>query len=192
MRRKEKKKMKLELGEDPTFEDIVEFLMAYRVARDEAQFDLMKALLYVETNHLDKITEWGHESFDSFVKANNFCRPDVYRDFTNGLGAIGGDIDVADAIGYEGVRSAAHVPADGRDGYIELLLQQVKEDKGKRPSRGAARYAAVKYGAPVESKSLGRAAEVKRLREENKALRAEVDKLRKENAKLRKKALEPA
>ncbi len=169
-----------------TEKQLVERLVGLRLAADKARTRLMVALMEAERDHMASIEAWGHSSFDAFIKAHDFCRPDAYRDFVAGMEAVG-DADVAETIGANAVRLAAKVPQSRRADYIASMMQSVS-DNHKQPSEGAARSAAVKCEMPTELRSLNNAREIERLRAENAVLKAENRKLRAQLERLSKKA----
>lgn len=185
--RKENKTMKIEsmLNADATQDQVVQALMRFRRARDEAQVAMMRALMWVERHFSDRLASWGLDSFDGFVKHYDFCRPDVYRDFVAGCEAIGNE-DLADSIGVEAVRLAPKVPEDRRPLFL-AAMQESAASSGKLPSSGAARYEAGRQGMVIESRALSRSRELDQLRAENKVLRSENAKLRRENGRLKAK-----
>lgn len=168
---------------------LVEALLKLRHAADQARTQLMLALMEAEKLFSAKVAAWGHASFDAFIKAHDFCRPDAYRDFVASMTALGDKEeakDMAEEIGDNAVRFVAKVPAERRKDFVASMVQTVK-DSGKKASLGAARSAAIKCGMPTTLRSLNNARETEQLRAENIALRAENQKLRRENERLKRK-----
>lgn len=171
---------KKKLSEDA----LVRRLMRFRLARDRSQTELMCALMWAEENYTDKIKdEWCYGSFDAFIKAHDFCRPDVYRSYVRGFEAVA-DPKVSDVIGYYGTVVAANVPTAGRPKYLAMLFERAKANR-KQPSNGSARAAAVECGMKVKTRALGCATELDKLREENQALKEEIRKRDQTIARLR-------
>lgn len=164
--------------------EIAQALIGLRNTAEKARSRLMLELLHVEQNVFPHRDDWGHESFDAFLKAHEIVRPDVYREWVAGL-EVTADAELAMALGTNVVRLIARVPEPRRPEYMANMLATIK-DKGAEPSEGAARAQAVHCGMKVESLAAKRVGEVERLRARVAELESENLKLRRELAKAKK------
>lgn len=165
--------------------DIVDWLIGLRNAAERARTTLMLALLHVEEVVFPTRSDWGHESFDSWLKSHEIVRPDVYREFLAGFESMGRDAQLALTLGSNVVPLISRVPQPRRSEYIANTLAIIK-DKGAEPSSGAARDEARKCGMEIVSLASKRVTELESLRAENSRLRAENLKLKSELAKARR------
>jgi hypothetical protein len=161
-----------------------ELLVGLRNAAERARTRLMLTLLYIEQHVFPQRDDWGHESFDGFLKAHEIVRPDVYRDFVAGLEALG-DAELAERLGVNVVHMMPRVPKDRRSEYVANMLAVVR-DKGAEPSAGAARDQARHCGMLVTNEAAKRVSELETLRLKCARLEQENAKLRREVAKLQK------
>lgn len=160
-------------------------LSKLRQAKERAEARFILRLHEVEQSEMDLLRAAGHESFDRFLKSNNFMDPARYRSFVAGLQKVG-EKRALD-IGAEATIEAAAI-LDGEAmaaKYTAAILDWRQEHMGMFPS-GEAAGRILRQVEPREEipKATRSQSELRRLRNRIAELEAENAKLRSKIAKL--------
>jgi hypothetical protein len=174
-----------------TYEDLVEKCKELRRDAERAEVRYFLFLVACEREHSDVWKGGGCSTFEQFMRSNHLPEYDRYLAFRDGLDKRG--VDAALQVGVPIMTKVGRLRDELGDTLIRRALDFVKVE-GVAPKDetvdGWAR-ALPKEDAPG-ARTANRAAEIDRLREENRILKAECKTLRKENedlkAKLAKKA----